>query len=104
MKKMLMIGCFCAVTLVSMGQANAPDAKILKLESLKQQAADLDKEMIELRTEIIKNDADLQKIHNQIIALHRDLALRVDSKREMRVLILKAEEINRQIQEIEKKK
>lgn len=106
MRKLLMISCFAGAALMMMGQAGVktPNENTLKIENLKKQAVDLDSEMIKLRTEIIKKDPDLQKLHNQIIALHRDLALRIDSKREMRVLILKAEEISRQLQELEKKK
>jgi predicted nucleic acid-binding Zn-ribbon protein len=106
MRKLLLTGCFFAAALLMMGQGGVQpaDANTLKVESLKKQAADLEAEMTKLRTEIIKADPDLQKIHNQIIALHRDLALRVDSKREMRMLILKAEEVTRQLQDLEPKK
>lgn len=106
MRKLLLTGCFLAAALLMTGQGGvqSPDANTLKVESLKKQAVELEDEMTRLRTEIIKADPDLQKIHNQIIALHRELALRVDSKREMRVLILKAEEVERQLRELENKK
>ncbi len=102
MKKYLVSGLLILAVCVIFAQA--PEVKKetpnIKLESLKKQAVDLEDEMAKLRVEIIQKDPDLQKLHNQIIALHRELALRVDTKREMRVLILKAEEINREMNEL----
>ncbi|MDD2478597.1 MAG: hypothetical protein PHS31_01745 [Victivallaceae bacterium] len=79
---------------------NAQDAVVAKIAVLKKEAEAVDQQMAKMRVEILKKDPELQKLHQQILALHRELALRVDGKREMRILILKSEAIEREIKEI----
>lgn len=95
---LLLAGC-CALGVAE----DAQDAATLKIAVLKKEAETVDQQMAKMRVEVIKKDPELQKLHQQILALHRELALRIDGKREMRILILKSEAIEREIKEVSTK-
>jgi hypothetical protein len=72
---------------------------IKKLEADQKQLA---LKMYQTRLKLIKNDSVLKRLHKQIMALHKELALKVDSKKEMRVLLIKSEQVTRKLNALKK--
>jgi SMC interacting uncharacterized protein involved in chromosome segregation len=72
---------------------------IKKLEVAQKQLA---QKMYKTRVKLIKNDPALKRLHKQIMALHKELALKVDSKKEMRVLLIKSEQVTRKLNALKK--
>jgi seryl-tRNA synthetase len=58
--------------------------------------------MYDLRIKLIKDDPSIKKLHQRIIALHKELSLKIDSKKEMRVLIEQEKRLNAQIEQLNK--
>ncbi|MDD2404684.1 MAG: hypothetical protein GX280_01515 [Lentisphaerae bacterium] len=104
MNKLLAIFMLTAGCTLCTAQEASKREEETKIAALKQQAEEVNQQMAKVRVEVIKKDPELQKLHQQILALHRELALRVDSKRDMRILILKSETIERELREISLKK
>lgn len=59
--------------------------------------------MHEKRMELIKKDPKLKRLHDQITALHRELAIELDSKRDMMVLNSDLKSIDSRIDSLPKK-
>ena len=72
-----------------------------KLKLLKEERQALSVKMHKKRADIIKKDPSLQELQKKIIALHKELAIRIDNNEEMRELISKFREIETQIKSIE---
>ena len=68
-----------------------------ELKKLRQERASLASEMVTTRARLIEQNDDLKSLHQQIIGMHRELAIKLDSIDEMKKLNLKAEELDRKI-------
>lgn len=77
-----------------------------KEESLLRQRRELEVKMHQTRVELIKKDPELQVLHRRIMALHKELALKVDASAAMTPLRQKAAETDKELyrvrQELEK--
>ena len=71
------------------------------LQTLKEERAKLALEMHKKRVEMIKNDKALRELQKKIIALYKELAIRIDNNPEMRKLIEKSEALDRDIRALE---
>ena len=92
MKKLFILFLCCGVVFC-FGQENigAKEQKLLKQEKK------LAKEMFELRVKFLKEDPELKKLHVKILELHKELALKLDSKKEMRTLATKLRKVKNSI-------
>jgi uncharacterized Fe-S cluster-containing radical SAM superfamily protein len=60
--------------------------------------------MFDLRVKLIKTDPALKKLHEKIMEMHKELALQLDSKKEMRELAKKLRKVQKSLEEIKKEK
>ncbi len=77
------------------------DANIAKY---KKELLEISKKMHKLRVDLIKKDPTLKKVHDKIMALHRELAIKIDLNENMKELLKKSIRINNTIKEIEEEK
>ena len=92
MKKILIL---CVLSLaVLLAWAEGRDERTEKL--LKEQR-ELSLKMHELRVRLIKEDPELKELHQRIMALHKELALRLDSRDEMKALLRKSKELDSEL-------
>ncbi len=103
MKKLIVAMMLLSVPVFFCGSTpkEQPDDAVKRLEQLQGKQRELAEAMYKLRLELIKNDSELKRLHQQIIALYRELALRVDSKKEMRILIAKHEQLEKEISKLQ---
>ena len=73
-------------------------------ERLLKERRDLLLKMYDLRVKLITDDPVLNRMHKQIMALHRELAIEIDSKKDMRKLIEKAKAVDNELDKLQKKK
>jgi hypothetical protein len=103
MKKFLLI-LLCCGAAVCFG---ANDEKIdldKKEKDLQKEEKQLLKEMLELRIKLIRKDPNLKKLHDKIMELHRELALNLDGKKEMRDIAEKLKKVRTSLAEIKVQK
>ena len=74
-----------------------------KFKSLIKEREDLQTKMYNLRLKLIKDDPDLQKLHEQIMALHKELAIQLDSKKDMRKLTDRLRDIDSSLDKLPRK-
>ena len=60
--------------------------------------------MYEVRLKLIKEDPELEALHRKIMALHKELALKLDKKDEMKKLLEKQKNINSEIEKAVRKR
>ncbi len=72
-----------------------------KIRVLKEKKIAIDIQMHHKRIEIIKKNPSLQELQKKIIALHKELAIRVENNEEMRKLVNKLRDIETKIRSIE---
>lgn len=72
-----------------------------KIEELKAQKRQIALQMHKKRVELIKNTPSLKELERKIIALHKELAIRIDNNSEMRELINKQKKIEMDIKILE---
>ena len=98
MRKYAFISFVLVGAAVSLLAANADGAaKAKELETLVKERQNVAKALVETRAKLIAEDPDLQKIHQQILNLHQDLAIRLNGKAEIRQLLEKKLELDEQI-------
>ncbi len=95
--KELVCCCFVVLGAVYCRADSASD----NLEALKEERNNLAVEMHKKRVEMIKNDKALRELQKRIIALYKELAIRIDNNPEMRKLIEKREALDRDIRALE---
>ncbi|MDD5596685.1 MAG: hypothetical protein PHV82_01990 [Victivallaceae bacterium] len=103
MKNFLLIILCCGATVCF----SADDAKAdldKKEKDLQKQEKQLLREMLELRIKLIQKDPSLKKLHAKIMELHRELALSLDSKKEMREIADKLKKVRTSLAEISQQK
>lgn len=71
-----------------------------EIEKLETERAKLTQQQMDKRLEILNTNEECRTLHNQLMALHRELALKIDANPEMHELNLKASEIDRQIDDL----
>lgn len=103
MKNLMIAALLLCVPVLFCGSAPKANPKeaAKQLEQLKSKQREVAEEMYKLRLDLIKNDSELQRLHQQIIALYKELALRIDSRREMRMLIARHEELQKEISQLQ---
>jgi len=74
-----------------------------KFKGLMKDREDLQLKMQATRVKLINSDPDLQKLHKQIMALHKELAIQLDSKKDMRKLNDKLRELDTEIEKLPRK-
>jgi chromosome condensin MukBEF ATPase and DNA-binding subunit MukB len=94
-RKILLFISIIGITLVL--QADDYD----KLETLKKERSELLLQMHNKRTELIKKTPSLMELQKKIIALHKELAIRIDNNEEMRELANKLRTVETQINNLE---
>jgi hypothetical protein len=72
-----------------------------EIEKLKEEIHKVDLEMHKMRVKLIKKDASLKALEEKIIELHKELAIRVDNKTEMRDLIDKKKQLKLKLEALE---
>jgi hypothetical protein len=88
-----------AVLSVSINIPAADDYETL--QTLKEQKKELMLKMHRKRVELIKKDPALLDLQKKIMALHKELAIRIDNNEEMRKLVDKLRKIEREIKNLE---
>ena len=71
------------------------------LQALKEERANLALEIHKKRVEMIKNDKALRELQKKIVALYKELAIRIDNNPEMRKLLEKLDALERRITAVE---
>jgi len=74
-----------------------------EISRLQEERARLTWAIVDKRSELIASDPECKKLHDQIMAMHRELAIRLNSHQDMRGLTQKAEELDRKIAELRQK-
>lgn len=103
MHKLLKIKCFVVVALLfSQGMIyTASCENSEKLTDLKKQRTELQMKMHEKRLELIGSVDELKKLHDKVLALHREMALLLDKNKEMKPLVEKAKDLDAEIKKLE---
>ncbi len=71
--------------------------KAEELKKLEAERAIITQQQIDKRIEILNTNEECRTLHNEIMALHRELALKMDANPDMHQLNLKADELDRKI-------
>jgi len=74
-----------------------------KFKSIMKDREDLQEKMHSVRVKLINEDPDLQLLHKKIMALHKELALQLESKKEMRKLTDKLKDIDAELDKLPRK-
>ena len=67
------------------------------LDKLQQQLKQNQLAMYQLRIKLIKSNKDIKALHDRIMVLHRELAMKINEKKAMQKLIQKQTELQNQI-------
>ena len=73
-----------------------------ELKKLEAQRQELTWKIVDKRAELISSNPDLKQLHDQIMTLHREMALKLDANPEMQNLNAEAEALDQQISELKK--
>lgn len=79
-----------------------PVAVKAKIEKLAKDQKVTAKAMHKLRIKLLKTDPELKKLHESIMAMHRELALKMSANKNMRRLIIKFEDNEKEIESLKK--
>ena len=69
----------------------------VKLQALQKQADSNITAKHKLRVKLIASDAEIKRLHQRIMALHKELALKINAKKSMRLLIEQQTKLTEQI-------
>ncbi|QSH42041.1 hypothetical protein P0136_04900 [Lentisphaerota bacterium ZTH] len=94
---MLTVLC-CGLTVLGADKSPRETLNDLKVEQKK-----VAQEIYKLRLKLIKEDPALAKLHKKIMELHREMALKLESKKSMRIMVDKASQLDQKIKDLEKK-
>lgn len=89
---------FSLIFLFNVCFVNGGDSE--RLKELEKERGKLSLEMHNRRVELIKEDPELKEIHKKIMALHKELASRLDRHEKMRELVEKTKEIDTEIEKL----
>ena len=71
-----------------------------KETQLKEKRRAIELEMHKLRLELIKTDPEITRLHERIMAMHKELQIKIDSNPMMQLLLRKAEQLDREIKRV----
>ena len=99
-----MIGKKVLVLLLPLFLAVAVSAESLneKTAQLEQKRKELELQMHLLRVELIKQNSEFNQLYQKILALHKELQLRIDATPAMKKLAQQAMEIDLELKDLEK--
>ena len=81
------------------------DTNLEKQEQiLLKQEKQLAKEMFDTRVKLLQKNPELKQLYEKIMELHKELALQLDSRKEMRTLANKLRQVRSSIAEIKQQK
>jgi septal ring factor EnvC (AmiA/AmiB activator) len=104
--KRIIIALFCLTALITFAETdekNNETSSISKKEqALLKERKQVAEKMFKLRVKLLENDPELKKLHEKIMELHKELALQLDSKKEMRALTIQIKKIEASIEELKK--
>jgi glucose-6-phosphate-specific signal transduction histidine kinase len=92
MKKIILL-CLMSATATNLFSGEAMD-KLLELQKKHQNNITAKHS---LRVKLITEDADIKRLHQRIMALHKELALKINAKKPMRILIAEQKQLATQI-------
>jgi len=78
-------------------QDDAAAAAAERERQMVEKRREVELEMHRLRLELIKTDPDMSRLHEKIVALHKELQIKIDSNPMMQRLIKKADQIDREL-------
>ena len=96
---------FCAVICVNAQKATKVNPAVVKakIKQLKVQQKKYAKSMHTLRVKLIKTDPELKKMHESIMAMHRELALKMAAKsKKMQSMVMQYDKAGKQISNLQK--
>lgn len=91
MKKYLLI---TAAAFVLCGLFAYAETASEKLDALKKKRSELATQMFNRRMKLIEEDPKMKEIHEKIMALHKELAIRLDNDRELVELGIQVKDID----------
>ncbi len=69
----------------------------VKLQTLQNSQKKLITAKHKLRVKLITSDAEIKRLHRRIMALHKELAIKINEKKSMKLLIAKQKDLEAQI-------
>lgn len=75
-----------------------------KLEDLRTSRKKVLTDIYKLRVKLIQEDPDIKSLHKKIMALHRELAVKIDNKEEMKELLKQSKTIDTEISKLTEEK
>lgn len=93
-----------ALTAVMPLNAQNEEKKNDKEVQLLAQRREVELEMYKLRLEMIKTDPEISRLHEKILAMHKELQLKIDNVPAMQKLIRRAEQLDRDLRRTSDKK
>lgn len=93
-----------ALTAVMPLNAQNEEKKNDKEVQLQAQRREVELEMYKLRLEMIKTDPEISRLHEKILAMHKELQLKIDNVPAMQKLIRRAEQLDRDLRRTSDKK
>ncbi len=99
LKKVLMVMFMLGIFTVALYAAESAMEKAQRLEK-ERKAVEL--QMHSLRVELIKQDPELNLLYQKIIAMHKELQIRIDNKPAMKRLAQKAADLDMELKELSK--
>jgi hypothetical protein len=88
----ILIGAVCLLAIVPLRGADL-DPDRIDLDKLRKEQRELAVSLHKKRVELLEKDGALKELHKKIMAMHRELALRLDNHRELRDLAKRMREI-----------
>lgn len=93
-----------ALTAVMPLKAQNEEKKDGKDVQLQAQRREVELEMYKLRLKMIKTDPEISRLHEKILAMHKELQLKIDNVPAMQKLIKRAEQLDRDLRRNSDKK
>jgi LAS superfamily LD-carboxypeptidase LdcB len=95
----LLFSVFCAVAFAADDNENKETEKN-SMDKLAATRAEVSQKMHRLRVKLIKEDSDLKALHRKIMALHKELAIRLGKNEEMKELRENYKRINSEMESL----
>ena len=96
--KLLLAGAAVLTAVAAFAAVNVKE----QLDALQKERDQLELEMHKVRIELIKSDPALTRLHQRIMAMHKELAIQVDRKPEMSKLYSKAAKFDVELEKLRK--
>ena len=83
--------------IVGMANTLLSGEAVVKMQELQKKQADNISAKHKLRIKLITDDAEIKRLHKRIMALHKELALKINAKKSMRLLLEQQTSLTEQI-------